>query len=41
MTSLRMNERAEKDFTNWNISNTFTVAGRNVHLHKGIMWREM
>jgi hypothetical protein len=36
-----MNEKTEKDFTKWNISNTFIVAGRSVYLHKGTMWKEM
>ena len=41
MSSLRMNERAEKDFTKSIVSKIFIVAGRNVYLHKGNMWKEM
>jgi hypothetical protein len=37
MTSLRMSERTEKDFTKRDVSNTFTVAGRSVYLYKGTM----
>jgi len=41
MTSLRMSERPENDFTKWDVSNTFTVGGRSVYLHTGAMWKEM
>jgi len=41
ITSLRMSEKAEKDFKKLNVSNTFTVAGRSVYLHTRAMWKEI
>jgi hypothetical protein len=36
-----MKEKTEKDFTKWNVSTSFTVAGRCVYVHKETMWKEM